>query len=290
MTVRVALLRKIAEIDPNLREVILLLLEEMERQRAHFEQQVTKTEFNELKTLVMELVEAQKRTDQQIRELTEAQKRTEQRVEELAEALKETQAEVRALAEAQKRTEQRVEELAEALKETQAEVRALAEAQKRTEQRVEELAEAQKRTERRFDFLHQRVEGLSDTVGYTLENQAYRFLPRILKERTGVQVEGRLLRRYVRVKGTYRQVNVFGYGLRTGQRVLIVGEVKTRPSRREIDKFLKLVGYLERQEGLSVVPLLVAHDFHPEIEVYLKAKGVLTVWSYDLVPIGAEEI
>ena len=232
MSIRVALLRKITEMDPQLREVVLLLLEEMERQRAHLEQQVTKTEFNELKEVVAEL----------------------------AEALKQTQAEVRALAEAQKRTEQKVAELAEALKQTQAEVRALVQ---------------------RVDFLHERIENLSDTVGYTLENAAYKALPDILRERLGIQVEGRLSRRYVRVGNVDRQVNIFGYGYREGQRVLIVGEAKTRPSIREVDKFLRLVEGLKAQEGLPVVPVFVAHDYPPSVEAYIREKGILLVWSYD---------
>src|SRR4030067_3689752 len=59
---------------------------------------VTKVEFNELKEVVKDLAEAQKRTELRVEELAEAQKRTELRIEEFAEAQ-------RSLAEAQKRTE-----------------------------------------------------------------------------------------------------------------------------------------------------------------------------------------
>lgn len=44
---------------------------------------------------------------------------------------------------------------------------------------VEELAEAQKRTELRIDILTERVEGISNTFGYALENIAYKHLPDI---------------------------------------------------------------------------------------------------------------
>src|SRR3989304_2760643 len=59
---------------------------------------VTKVEFNELRDVVRELAEAQKRTEQRVRELAEAQKRTEQRVGELAEAQKRTETELKELA------------------------------------------------------------------------------------------------------------------------------------------------------------------------------------------------
>ena len=58
---------------------------------------VTKDEFKDLKLIVEELAEAQKRTEQRVEELAEAQKRTEQKVEELAEAQKRTEEELRAL-------------------------------------------------------------------------------------------------------------------------------------------------------------------------------------------------
>jgi hypothetical protein len=129
---------------------------------------VTKQDFAELKAVVRDLAEAQKRTESRIEELAEAQKRTEERlgvltarVDSLAEAQKRTETRVEELAEAQKRTETRVEELAAAQKRTEQRVEELAQAQKRTEQRVEELAEAQKRTEERLGVLTDRVDSLA---------------------------------------------------------------------------------------------------------------------------------
>lgn len=66
---------------------------------------VTKVEFKELRDIVSELAEAQKRTEDRldkltitVSELVEAQKRTEAKVSELAEAQKETEKEIRNLA------------------------------------------------------------------------------------------------------------------------------------------------------------------------------------------------
>ena len=52
---------------------------------------VTKDEFKDLRNIVAELAEAQKRTEIKIEELVEAQKRTEIKVEELAEAQRHTE-------------------------------------------------------------------------------------------------------------------------------------------------------------------------------------------------------
>ena len=247
-------------------------------------QAVTRDDFNRLVAVVGELAEAQKRTEQRLEELAEAQKRTEQRVEELAEAQKRTEQRLEELAQAQKKTEERLDRLSQRLEE-------LAEAQKKTEerlnslsQRVEELAEAQKRTEQRLDvltekveFLHERIEDLSDSVGYSIENRAYQALPSLL-EKHGIIVQGDLIRRYI---GEH-QINVFGKARRENQDVTILGECKTRLSKKEINRFERIVNRL-KQEGKvvgEIVTIFIAHDFPPEVEAHLIKKKALYFWSY----------
>ncbi len=266
---------------------------------------------------IHELAAAQARTEQRVEELTQAQARTEQRLEELAQAQERTEQRLEELAQAQARTEQRLEELAEAQVHTEARmsrleqaIARLTEAQERTEKRLEklaqaqeqveervsrleralaELAEAQQRTEEELrglgqytQMLHQRLEGLSNAVGYSLENRAYLALPAILARRYGLRVEGELRRRYITVGRKTRQINIYGYARRNGERVLIVGEAKVRPSRSEVQRLRKLCQKLEAQEGLPVVPVFVAHDFPPAVERVLEAERVLAVWSYDI--------
>ena len=264
--------RELAEAQKRTEERINELAEAQKRA----EERLTRLEVT-----VAELAEAQKRAEERltrlestVAELIEAQKRTEERLTRL-------EATVAELAEAQKRTEERVNELAEAQKRTEKRLNELAEAQKRTEEQISKLVEAQRRTEERVDSLAERLEGISHSVGYSLENRAFKALPALLRGQ-GIQVEGRLLRRYVQIDGRERQVNIYGHGRREGERVLIVGEAKVRPSRREIDRFLRLARRLGEQEGLPVFPLFVAHDFPPAIEAYLRERGIWPVWSYDL--------
>jgi hypothetical protein len=143
-------------LDPTLREIWLMVLEEIEQQR---EIVVTKTEFNELKEIVRDLAAAQKRTEQRMGELAAAQQRTEQRVEELAQA--------------QKRTEQRMEELANAQTQSQLEIAKLG---------------------REMQITRSQIGGLARTMAYALENEAYRQLPALLKTRAGLHFKERLIR------------------------------------------------------------------------------------------------
>ena len=180
-------------------------------------------------------------------------------------------------------------ELKGIVKELGIKVSELAEAQRRTDIRMGELAEAQKKTEtslerliRRFDATEERLEGISNSVGYSLENRSYKTLPSLL-ERDGIKIAGRIIRRYYRIIDKEYQINVFARAKKDEGEILVLGEVKVRPSKKEIDRFLKIAEYIRREEGNPDVCLLfVAHDYHPNTEQYLKENGIRYFWSYEM--------
>jgi chromosome segregation ATPase len=129
------------KITPTVKKEIIKIIDERIRE-AH----VTKEDFSELKGIV--------------KELAEAQKRTEQRLEGLA-------ARVEELAEAQKRTEQRLEGLTVRVEELAGKVAVLAEGLEITRQELK--------------LTRGELGGLSRTMGYAFENEAFRMLPDILK-------------------------------------------------------------------------------------------------------------
>ncbi len=190
-----------------------------------------------------------------VKELAVAQQRTEERLERLAAA--------------QQRTEERLERLEEA-------VQNLALAQRRTEEHLQELIDAHAETRRQLG-------GLTATVGYTLENEAYKALPALLKRDAGLVVQDRLTRTYVTDnEGHALELNIFGKARKNGQEVVIVGESKTQLSHNDVDRFFKRK--LDRLRGKleGIFPVLVTHmTSGPDVEVYAKEKGVAVYFSYD---------
>ena len=256
MSISVHLFRMLEAVEPDLRGVLLAILEEMEKQQR---ERVTKDEFNELKEIVAELAEAQKRTEQRLDSLT-------LRVEELAEA--------------QKRTEARVEELAEA--------------QKRTEARVEELAEAQKRTEEKLEKLigeHQKTRehlgGLAHTVGYRLEDEAIWALPGLLRRDFNIEIPEGLRRDYLEVGANkYIEVNIYGRGKRDGDIVTILGEAKSQLKKRDVTNFVKVIDRVREAGGIDVFPVLVTYQTPPVVRKAAEEKGIKIYFSYELRPLG----
>jgi len=291
-----------------------LVAERLEALERAFQEQRKETDLR-----FREMIEAQRRTDERlerlterVEQLTEAQRRTEQRVEELAEAQRRTEQRVDELAEAQRRTDERLAELAEAQRRTQEE---LSEYRKETDRRFQQLADAlrqtreelseyRKETDRRFqqlaDALRQtqealatlaetvkdlqkQVGGLSQTVGYVLENEAMKRLPELLLRDYGLQVDGRLKRQYVQdTNGRHIEVNVFGTAKRNGETVTIIGESKSQLSKNDIDRFLRrTIGALEGAYP-RILPVLITHmTSEPDAEEYARSRGVALYFSYE---------
>ena len=237
---------------------------------------VKTSDFNELKSIVKELTVAQKelaaaqqRTEQRVGELTTAQQRTEQRVEELTTAQQRTEQRVGELTTAQQRTEQRMEELAVAQKE-------LTTAQQHTETKLQQLIDEHKDTRKQLG-------GLATTVGYRLEDLAYKGLPPLLERDFGLIVQGKLKRTYITDNQSQElEVNITGQGIIDGKTVTIIGESKSQLSKNHVDSFIRK--RLQRFEGVvqGVFPVLVTYMVSSsDVQEYAKKQGVAVYYSYD---------
>ncbi|MCX7917491.1 MAG: chordopoxvirus fusion protein [bacterium] len=226
------------ELTKELYEAIVTIIEDKVK-----DIKVTREEFDSLKSVVGELVVAQRKTEERLSELAEAQRKTEERLNILTD-------------------------------------------------RVDKLAEAQRKTELNLNALitkvgdiEDRLSGLSHTVGYHLENSAYVSLPKLLKK-DGYEVEGDLIRKYFYIEGEEYQVNIYGWAKKNGEKVLIIGEAKVRPSRKEIKRFLKISDKLKKyHNNPETLLLFVAHDFNPKIEEFLKENNIKYFWSYEFEQI-----
>ncbi len=170
------------------------------------------------------------------------------------------------LAEAQRRTEERLERLAERVEE-------LAEAQRRTEERLEKLIAA-------LDSLRVEVGRLSDAVGFGLEDIARVVLPGWLHKNLGVEVD-ELRREFITIGGREVEVDLYGEGRLRGERVVVVGEVKSRISESDVRRFYERV-YAPASEdlGVRVVGVLFGYLVHPSARRRARELGLHVVASY----------
>ncbi len=210
---------------------------------------ITRKDFNELKSIVKKIVMAQK-------ELVSAQQRTEWCMEEIVNVQKE-------ITTVQQHTEQHIEELAMI--------------QQRTDIRLQQLI-----VEHDFDTRKQLVE-FAMTVGYRLEDLAYKTLPLLLERDFDITVQGRLKRAYLMDnQGQELEIKITGQALKEGKAVTIIGEGKTQLSKSHINTFIHKC--LKRFDGIfqDVFPVLVTYMTNSgDVENYAKTQGIAVYYSYD---------
>lgn len=210
-------------------------------------------------------------------EMRHSQDQLARRVEEqVAAHRRETDERFRELREEQQRM---YAEFQEYRKQTDERFRELAEAQRRTEERVAELAQAMSQMRQGMQDIRRQLGGLSQTVGYTLENEAMKRLPDLLQE-VGIRIEGRLKRGYVRdSEGRFIEVNIFGTGYRDGEQVTLVGESKAQLSKNDVERFLRRTVNSLQGAYPNIIPLLITHiASEPDVEDYARSLGVLVYY------------
>ncbi len=262
MEISVSLMRQLDQVEPDLRNVLFAMLEEIERQS---KERVTKDEFRELRQSVHDLAQAQARTEARLEELVQAQARTEARVDALAQAQARTEARVDTLS-------QRMEELAQAQARTEARMDALA-------QRMDELAQAQAKTEaevRKLAKSHRelktQVAGLSDSAGYGLEDRLMPYIPEYARLEFGLEVEALDRKNVVYPDGKYDEINILTQGKLNGETGYLVGECKAKPGKKDADHFASMLKRLSRVLQGRLFPVLIGHTFAPEVEDYVAEK------------------
>ena len=231
---------------------------------------------------IAELREATQRNTEAIAELREATQRNTEAIAELRQTVaglvQVTEQHSREIAELRQQT-------AELVQVTQQHSQEIGNLQKMMQQLVEVQQQTQediRRLTQGLDDLRKQVGGLAMTVGYTIENEAYRALPRLLAQDFGIEVESDLKRQFVADNtGEYIEVNIFGRARRNGDSITIVGESKAQLSKNDVDAFVRRK--LQRLQGVypNPFPVLVTHMISErDVEEYARQQGIVVYYSY----------
>jgi hypothetical protein len=152
----------------------------------------------------------------------------------------------------------------------------LTEAQERTEKNLAELTAGVKNLTENQEKMREELGGLGMTFEYTLQNEAFKKLPELLKNDFGIQVKQKLKRTYVRdINGKSMEVNIFGQGEKDGKEITIIGESKAQLSKKKVNYFLQ--ENLKRLQGVypEIFLVMVTHMITaPEVDQYAKKKGI----------------
>ena len=131
------------------------------------------------------------------------------------------------------------------------------------------------------------VGGISRSMSYALENEAYRSLPAFLLNQFGIEVTDRLIRTDVGGE----EINFFGHAVRDGEPMLIVGESKQRLDERrssyqEEERILSVLA--RKAESVraiypdtNIVLLLITHYARPSFLKTAEAQDIIVVQNFE---------
>ncbi len=259
---RFVLTRELLELPELVREIAAIQRRHSELLEQH------SREIGELRALVSQLIEAQRRTEQRVEELAEAQRRTEQRVEELAEA--------------QRRTEQRVEELAEAQLHTQ---ELLAASRAETDARFQELAEEIRRLSRTVDRLAEWQRGESGRrEGEQYEQHTLRRAPNLFFGGEGGNASEFSIRRRITVwlQPYYQEQQVpepladplLADIIWWKGNEVVVAEVSQKVNGQDVRR-ARLRANTLREAGVQAIPVVIGEEWAtPESQALAQEEGV----------------
>lgn len=169
------------------------------------------------------------------------------------------------------------EEMEEGFKKLTESINKLTEAQKRTEERLNELI-------REHAITREKVENLSHNFGFLLEDRAIQSLPNVLKDR-GFEVERKLRTKRIEYGGKEYMINIYGVVRRENRRYVLFGESKSRVSKKETRRFVKLIERLKdklmaEENADGIYPIVVIHRIDTKMEKFLKEENIDFVKSY----------
>ena len=298
-----------AAFEPNQAEVLAEVIP-----RAS-EDLVKTSDFNDLKSIVKDLAVAQQDLTQDVKTLSQEVKTLSKEMQKLTVAQQDTAKDVQTLSKemqkltvaqqeiakdvqkltvAQQDTAKDVQKLTVAQQEIAKDVQKLTVAQQDTAKDVQKLTVAQQDTAKDVQKLsvdlrnvRSEVGGISRSMSYALENEAYRSLPTFLLNQFGIEITDRLIRTDVGGE----EINFFGHAVRDGEPMLIVGESKQRLDERrssyqEEERILSVLA--RKAESVraiypdtNIVLLLITHYARPSFLKTAEAQDIIVVQSFE---------
>ena len=128
----------------------------------------------------------------------------------------------------------------------------------------------------------EKLEGLSDSFGYLLEDRAMKSLPKILKRKYNIKAVGNFVRDYFTINGEHVEVNIFGKVKKGNKEYILIGEAKSQVTKKAIDKFLKKCDKISKKFSKETIKVFISYIFPPGIKEYAEEKGIVLIPSYEL--------
>ncbi|MEM7538469.1 MAG: hypothetical protein AAF639_40250 [Chloroflexota bacterium] len=227
-----------------------------------FENNVKVSDFTELKEIVARIGEKQDRLTAAVEELVTSHQE-----------MRESQQEMR---ESQQRMQDAIEKMSASIVSLNENQTVLFENQNQMQKDIGSIKAT-------VGNLNKNVSGLGESLGYSLENEAYRLLPAYLERKHNIKLSEPMLRRYV----YDQEVNILGVGTKDDEPIILVGEAKARLGTNHFAQLWHHVSLVHKaqEEGEiaegEVIPIFVTHMARQQAVRKANREEVMIVHSFE---------
>lgn len=148
------------------------------------------------------------------------------------------------------------------------------------------LADKIEKIGKHVNELSREVSRLSDVYGFIIEDTARAFLPSWLLYNMDVEVP-QLSRAFFIVEGKYVEVDFYGTGYhrKTGEKVIVIGEAKSRVHREDVISFAEKVEKITSTISFDykVITLIYGLYIHPSAFEEITRRNITLVSPYTVI-------
>ncbi len=147
------------------------------------------------------------------------------------------------------------------------------------EERVGRLEDSHIKLVESVAGLAKEVGRLSETVGFGLEDVARVVVPSWLYRHEGIVVDD-LVRKFFLVDGVEVELNLYGEGVKSGVKVIILGEAKSRIYGDDVNRFYDSASKIFKIFREQIYLLMFSFYVHPSAEREAESKKIRLIASY----------
>jgi uncharacterized protein YoxC len=268
MKISVEMVRKLAKLDPGVREIIYSFIDEFEKEE---KDSLTKEDIVELVKKIDD-IEAEVKEIDTIKDV----------YEKVNLSLAESKKQIEGMVSYMSSIDKRLEELLSINKEMLNFLKNKKDVDlSKIVHSIEDHTKGVKDIIEEFKY---KVESIKESIGSNAHNRIITKLSKALKKKLSLNVKEHFRSKVFEIDGKKIHFPIFGNGTKNKKIHAIVGKIVKNPTKQDIDDFITEVESLikEKQIPPLVCKVLVVEEIDYELEKIAEKKGVSILWTQDL--------
>lgn len=279
MQISVDLVRRLAKLDPGVREIFYSYVEEMEKETR---ETITKDDIKPILEKLNELDTVKEIT----KEFDNLKKGYEELVAKIDSSLNDTNKKIMDI---ESKVSALKEDILDKLKDLIASNSEIIEGIKSKKdvdfsKLVSSIEESNRNIKGLIDDLKDKFDSVTSSFNSSLYNRVLSKLSKALKKRFNINTKEHIRSKSFNIEGKELTFPLYTEGTKNKKSHLVVGKLIGSPSKAELEDFSNELELLKKSKEVSqnVIGVVVVEEIEEDLEKFAEKKGMLVVWTQDL--------